>query len=102
MDTTDNRKIHVRVLFFGAARDAVGHGELELSLSSHSNVASAFKQLLVDYPGLARFGNSLLLAVNHEYAIPNREISDGDELAVLPPVSGGSEVAQTSVCDSPV
>jgi len=90
MEATDNNAIHVRVLFFGAARDAAGHEELELSLSSPANVASAFAQLLAHYPALARFGNSLLLAVNQEYALPDRKISDGDELAVLPPVSGGS------------
>src|ERR1700674_1923081 len=90
MEATDNNEIHVRVLFLGAARDAAGREQLELSLSSPANVASAFAQLLADYPALARFGNSLLLAVNQEYALPDREISDGDELAVLPPVSGGS------------
>jgi molybdopterin converting factor subunit 1 len=90
MEATDNKAIHVRVLFFGAARDAAGHEELELSLSSPANLASALAQLLADYPALARFGNSLLLAVNQEYALSDREISDGDELAVLPPVSGGS------------
>ncbi|HVS82748.1 MAG TPA: molybdenum cofactor biosynthesis protein MoaE [Pyrinomonadaceae bacterium] len=100
MDATDNKEIHVRVLFFGAARDAAGREELELSLSSRSNVASALAELLAVHPALQRFGNSLLLAVNQEYALPDREISDGDELAVLPPVSGGSEVAQTSVCES--
>jgi MoaE-MoaD fusion protein len=94
MDATD-KEIHVRVLFFGAARDATGHEELKLSLSSPANVASAFKQLLADYPALGRFGNSLLLAVNQEYALPDRKISDGDELAVLPPVSGGSEETAT-------
>src|SRR6266436_5528214 len=92
MPTNDSKPIHVRVLFFGAARDASGHEELELSLSSPANVATAFAQLLADYPALARFGNSLLLAVNQEYALSDQNISDGDELAVLPPVSGGSEV----------
>jgi len=96
MEATDNKAIHLRVLFFGAARDATGREQLELSLSSPANVASAFAQLLADYPALARFGNSLLLAVNQEYALPDREISDGDELAVLPPVSGGAGSADVS------
>src|SRR5712691_1957874 len=96
MEATDNKAIHVRVLFFGAARNATGREHLELSLSSPANVASAFAQLLADYPALARFGNSLLLAVNQEYALPDREISDGDELAVLPPVSGGAGSADVS------
>jgi molybdopterin converting factor subunit 1 len=95
MDATENNEIHVRVLFFGAARDAAGHETLELSLSSPANVATAFAQLLADYPALARFGNSLLLAVNQEYALSDRTLSDGDELAVLPPVSGGSEETAT-------
>jgi molybdopterin synthase catalytic subunit len=95
MDSTGNNEIHVHVLFFGAARDATGREQLELSLSSQANVATAFAQLLAHYPALARFGNSLLLAVNQEYALPDREISDGDELAVLPPVSGGSEETAT-------
>src|ERR1700704_635323 len=95
MAAIDSKPIHVRVLFFGAARDATGREELELALSSQANVASAFAQLLADYPALARFGNSLLLAVNQEYALPDRKISDGDELAVLPPVSGGSEETAT-------
>ncbi len=100
MAANDSKPISVRVLLFGAARDASGREELGLSLSSPANVASALAQLLADYPALARFGNSLLLAVNQEYALPDRTLSDGDELAVLPPVSGGSKVAQTSVCES--
>jgi MoaE-MoaD fusion protein len=82
--------ITVRVLFFGAARDAVGKEEINLSIESGSDAARAFHHLLVAHPVLKEFGKSLLLAVNQEYAEPNREVHEGDELAVFPPVSGGS------------
>ena len=93
--------ITVRVLFFGGARDAAGHDEIAIALDSPANTESARAQILSQYPELQRFGNSLLLAVNQEYAQPETAIHDGDELALFPPVSGGSEVAQTSVCESP-
>lgn len=92
--------ITVRVLFFGGARDAVGCDEIDFKIQSPANAAGAREQLLASYPALARFGKSLLLAVNQEYAEPTREIRDGDELAVFPPVSGGSEVTRTSVRES--
>ncbi len=87
-----NNEIAVKVLFFGAARDAVGHGEVDFSLKGNSTAANAFEQVLEKFPDLRRFGRSLLLAVNQEYAPADREVHDGDELAVFPPVSGGSEV----------
>ncbi|HKO35867.1 MAG TPA: molybdenum cofactor biosynthesis protein MoaE [Pyrinomonadaceae bacterium] len=84
------KKFTVRVLFFGAARDAVGQEQIEVELESPSNADGARAKLLSDYPTLQRFGNSLLFAVNQQYAQSDREISEGDELAVFPPVSGGS------------
>jgi molybdopterin synthase catalytic subunit len=83
--------ISVRVLFFGAARDATGTDEAQIKLDPPHNSSNAFEQVLNTHPALRRFGNSLLFAVNQEYARHDREISDGDELAVFPPVSGGSE-----------
>jgi molybdopterin converting factor subunit 1 len=83
--------ITVRVLFFGAARDAAGTAEAELRLEPPLESTNVFEQVLKTYPDLRRFGKSLLFAVNQEYARQERMISDGDELAVFPPVSGGSE-----------
>jgi molybdopterin synthase catalytic subunit len=89
--------IKVNVLFFGAARDATGTDEVRLTLATPHDSHSALEQVLTTYPGLRRFGNSLLLAVNQEYAHANREISDGDELAIFPPVSGGSNGGSADV-----
>ncbi|MDQ3684581.1 MAG: molybdenum cofactor biosynthesis protein MoaE [Acidobacteriota bacterium] len=85
-------RVRVRVLFFGAARDAAaGRDEAQLSVSAPATVASAFAEVLKAYPELRRFGRSLLVAVNQEYASPEEAVRDGDEMAVFPPVSGGSE-----------
>jgi MoaE-MoaD fusion protein len=88
---TEGPRITVRVLFFGAARDHAGRDEAELTLSAPASAASAFEEILALYPSLRRFGRSLLLAVNQEYARPEAIVGSGDELAVFPPVSGGSE-----------
>jgi MoaE-MoaD fusion protein len=85
-----NNGIEVKVLFFGAARDAAGQSEVEFRLIGNPTAARAFEQVLEKFPELRRFGRSLLLAVNQEYAVADRQMRDGDELAVLPPVSGGS------------
>ena len=90
MPGTPPQSIVVRVLFFGAARDAAGQAEATLSLQPSTNAASAFEQVVAAFPALRRFGRSLLLAINEEYAKADREVRPGDELAIFPPVSGGS------------
>lgn len=85
-----NNEIAVRVLFFGAARDAAGHSEVDIVLKHSATAAEAFEEVLERFCELRRFGRSLLFAVNQEYARADCPVRDGDELAVFPPVSGGS------------
>jgi molybdopterin synthase catalytic subunit len=87
---SNNNQIAVTVLFFGAARDAVGQAEVDFILQGTPTATSAFAEILERFPDLRRFGRSLLFAVNQEYAPADREVHEGDELAVFPPVSGGA------------
>jgi molybdopterin synthase catalytic subunit len=90
--------LRVRVLFFGAAREIARSAEIELELRAPSNASSALEEVLARYPELRRFGRSLLLAVNQEYAREDLEVHEGDELALFPPVSGGSR-EETAAAD---
>jgi len=82
--------MNIHVLFFGAARDAVEANQLDLELEAPATVSSAFQSLKERFAKLERFGRSLLFAVNQEYATPDTQLKENDELAVFPPVSGGS------------
>ena len=84
------KAVNIRVLFFGAARDAVEANQLDLALEAPATVSSAFQSLKTRFSMLERFGRSLLFAVNQEYATPDTQLKENDELAVFPPVSGGS------------
>ncbi len=94
------RTARVRVLLFGAAREEAGRGELDLEITTPATAAEVCEQLVAACPGLVRFGRSLLVAVNEEYAGPGRAVQDGDEVAVFPPVSGGSEAVVPAADES--
>ena len=83
--------IRVRVLYFGAARDDAGREEEQLEVGAPATAASVFEEVLNAHPALRRFGRSLLVAVNEEYAGGEAKVIAGDEIAVFPPVSGGAE-----------
>src|SRR5262249_44802261 len=94
-NNSEDKTISVRVLFFGGAKDVTGASSIELSISSPATLREAKTLLIERFPRLNRFGRSLLFAVNQEYADPEKTIHSDDELAVFPPVSGGSN----NVCD---
>ena len=81
--------VRVSALLFGQVREWVGASSLDLKLDVPATVESAFAVLKSSHPKLAEIERSLLFAVNEEYASPSNPLSDGDRLAVLPPVSGG-------------
>ena len=88
-EAAESREVRVRVLFFGAAREAATD-EAVLTLASGATARTAFARVLEEYPDLVRFRSSLLVAVNQGYARDlDVVLEDGDELALFPPVSGG-------------
>ncbi len=83
--------MEITVRLFAGARDAVGMGTLALALPAGATAADALSWLVARYPTLARLAAISRLAVNGEYAEPAHPLAAGDEVAVLPPVSGGME-----------
>lgn len=79
----------MKVLFFGAAADLAGVRETEFPPPEAGSLESLWASLAERYPELSPMRETLAFAVNGEYATKEAEVSPGDEVAVLPPVSGG-------------
>jgi molybdopterin converting factor subunit 1 len=81
--------MRVKVLLFAGLRDIVGKSELESEVPDAATIGDVWTALVTTYPDLAKYGASLSCAHNEEYAPRTAAVSDGDEVAFLPPVSGG-------------
>jgi molybdopterin synthase catalytic subunit len=82
--------LRIRVRLFAMQREAAGTKELRLEVPLGSTVDDAWSAVVEAVPGLAPGRASLRFAVNGSYADPATPLSDGDEVACIPPVSGGS------------
>lgn len=82
--------MRVRLRLFGALREAVGSKELELSLAAGARVADLRTHLLGQFPGLRPLDARVRIAVNRELAEGDALLAEGDEVALLPPVAGGT------------
>jgi molybdopterin synthase catalytic subunit len=82
--------MQVRVLFFGILKDIVGTAEETLQVSPGITLAGLFECYAERFATLRNKRSSILLARNQEFSTPETELAEGDEVAFLPPVSGGS------------
>ena len=82
--------MQVRVLFFGVLRDLAGKSSDSLQLPDGGSVRDVIAQYESQIPRLKDSLSSIALAVNQQYASPETKLNDNDEVALLPPVSGGA------------
>lgn len=81
----------IRVLFFASWRDVIGVPEIDLELPRDATAATALAEILRRWPELEERAAYAALAVNEVFAGLEAELSPGDVLAIVPPVSGGEE-----------
>ena len=81
--------MRVTVRLFARLRDITGAADLTRDLAPGATIGDVWRQLAVEFPELASYERSISSAINADYARMDQVIGDGDEVAFLPPVSGG-------------
>jgi len=85
-----NGAIQITVLFFATLKERAGTRHAQMKLPPGARVRDLKAQLPLEYPNLAEMTGSMLVSVNKEFAFDEEEIPTGAEVAIFPPVSGGS------------
>jgi molybdopterin converting factor subunit 1 len=81
--------MRVRVKLFARLKDLAGAGELVREVEAPATVSTVWRALTAEIPALSQYERTMSVAVNAEYAKMAATVGDGDEIAFLPPVSGG-------------
>jgi molybdopterin converting factor subunit 1 len=81
--------VRVTVRLFARLRDIAGAAELPRDVAAGATIGTVWKMLVGDFPEMAQYEKSISSAVNADYARMDQAVHDGDEVAFLPPVSGG-------------
>jgi molybdopterin converting factor subunit 1 len=84
-----SQSIRVKVLFFGRLKEITGQAEDAIELAEASTIEQLFSQYVTRLPELARYRSSLVASRNQEFAAWDTVLHSCDEVAFLPPVSGG-------------
>jgi molybdopterin synthase catalytic subunit len=85
--------MQVRVLFFGVLKDILSRDKDTIDLPENAPVAVLLNHYRSFAPHLSQIWSALAIAVNEQYVVPTHPLAEGDEVALLPPVSGGSDAA---------
>jgi molybdopterin converting factor subunit 1 len=91
--------VRVKVLFFGMLKDIVGLSEDHIEVAEGARVESVFARYAGRFPRLTELQSSIVLACNQEFCERSAAIHEGDEIAFLPPVSGGTGRYTHQICD---
>jgi len=83
-------QVRVQVLFFGMLRDIVGRAEEQIELEDGARLETVFERYASQFPRLKDLASSIVLASNHQFCDRSVTVHEGDEIAFLPPVSGGT------------
>jgi molybdopterin synthase catalytic subunit len=83
--------VRVRIRLFAIQRELAGAREVTVELAPGATVEAAWAAIVARFPVLAPGRSSVRFAVNGEYAGPETGLADGDEVAMIPPVSGGAD-----------
>lgn len=95
--------VGIVVKLFGSLKEEVGAKQLEFQLAQGTRVADLRMQLAERYPTFEKLGDRLAVSINLEISEPSTVLSDGDEVAFLPPVSGGtSDVKLCTISELPL
>jgi len=81
--------MRVTIRLFARLRDLAGSGELVRDVDSPATVGSVWSTLVGEMPALGEYERTMSVAVNADYARMSAAVHEGDEVAFLPPVSGG-------------
>ena len=81
--------MRVTVRLFARLRDIAGASELARDVKPGATIGTVWRELALEHPALVPYERSISSAVNADYARMDTELNDGDEVAFLPPVSGG-------------
>jgi molybdopterin converting factor subunit 1 len=81
--------MQITVKFFAILRERAGMNEIQIDLPLHDTVAAASARIARELPSIAAMLPRVAFAVNQSYVPTTTELHDGDELAIIPPVSGG-------------
>jgi molybdopterin synthase catalytic subunit len=82
--------VHVTIRLFARLRELAGASELRREVPDGSTAQDVWNGLAAEFPALAAYTKAISVAVNEEYARLTASVREGDEIAFLPPVSGGS------------
>src|SRR5438309_1609504 len=92
--------MRVKVLFFGMLKDIVGRVEEQVDLAPGALLSTVFDHYAAQFPRLRDMAGSIVLARNQEFSRLTTAVTEGDEVAFLPPVSGGLDVYTQEITDS--